>query len=234
MKKTTLTLVTTLLALSATLVACGQQTTTNSNNSQTPTTTNAQSTPQGESDTITAKQVATDTLVRSHSPIIGKVDAPVTIVEFFDPSCEACRAMNPYVKQIINEHNGKVRLVLRYTLFHKGSEQVARILETAKEQGIYEPVLAAVFEAQPQWHDDETVKAAWQVAIKAGLDEQKARASMNSDKINQVLKQDMDDAKTIKISGTPTYYVNGKLLTKLSPDGLQAMVANEVKTTAKP
>ena len=225
MKKTTLTLVTTLLALSATLVACGQQTTT---------TTNAQSTPQGESDTITAKQVATDTLVRSHSPIIGKVDAPVTIVEFFDPSCEACRAMNPYVKQIINEHNGKVRLVLRYTLFHKGSEQVARILETAKEQGIYEPVLAAVFEAQPQWHDDETVKAAWQAAIKAGLDEQKARASMNSDKINQVLKQDMDDAKTIKISGTPTYYVNGKLLTKLSPDGLQAMVANEVKTTAKP
>ena len=71
-------------------------------------------------------------------------------------------------------------------------------------------------------------------AIIAGLDEQKARASMNSDKINQVLKQDMDDAKTIKISGTPTYYVNGKLLTKLSPDGLQAMVANEVKTTAKP
>ena len=52
MKKTTLTLVTTLLALSATLVACGQQTTTNSNNSQTPTTTNAQSTPQGESDPL--------------------------------------------------------------------------------------------------------------------------------------------------------------------------------------
>ncbi|MFS8328883.1 thioredoxin domain-containing protein, partial [Vreelandella titanicae] len=33
--------------------------------------------------------------MRSHSPILGREDAPVTIVEFFDPACEACRAFYP-------------------------------------------------------------------------------------------------------------------------------------------
>jgi protein-disulfide isomerase len=231
MKKPIVTSLTAIL-IATSLVACGQQTDSNPSSSQ--ATASSQFTPQAEREVITAKQVANETLVRPHSPIIGKTDAPVTIVEFFDPSCEACRAMSPFVQQIMNEQNGKVRLVLRYTLFHKGSEQVARILETAREQGVFKPVLDAVFESQPQWHDDETVKAAWSAAVKAGLDEQKARTGMNSDKINQVLKQDMDDAKAIKITGTPTYFVNGKLLTNLSPEDLQVMVANEVKSTDKP
>ena len=34
-------------------------------------------------------------LVRPHSPVIGPRDARVTIVEFFDPSCETCRAFYP-------------------------------------------------------------------------------------------------------------------------------------------
>src|SRR5690606_654578 len=52
-------------------------------------------------------------LVRPHSPVIGREDAPVTVVEFFDPSCEACRAFYPIVKQILAAHPDDVRVVLR-------------------------------------------------------------------------------------------------------------------------
>ena len=52
--------------------------------------------------------------------------------------------MHPYVKQIQAAYPDNVRLVLRYVLFHKGSEEAVRILETAREQGVYEPVLDAV------------------------------------------------------------------------------------------
>jgi protein-disulfide isomerase len=65
---------------------------------------------------------ATESLVRSHSPVIGPTDAPVTIVEFFDPSCEACRAFYPIVKQIMAGYPNEVRLVLRYAPFHEGSD----------------------------------------------------------------------------------------------------------------
>ena len=37
-------------------------------------------------------------LVRMHSPVLGPVNAPVTIVEFFDPACETCREFYPIVK----------------------------------------------------------------------------------------------------------------------------------------
>lgn len=100
-------------------------------------------------------------LVRDYSPVIGPKNAPVTIVEFFDPSCEGCRAMYPYVKQILADYPDDVRLVLRYVLFHGGSEEAVRILEAARMQNVHEPVLDAVMKSQPQWHDDPEEKAAW-------------------------------------------------------------------------
>src|SRR3546814_19849744 len=45
-----------------------------------------------------------DSLIRPHSPTIGPKNAPVTIVEFFDPSCEACRAFYPTVKGIVAKY----------------------------------------------------------------------------------------------------------------------------------
>ncbi|WP_148863323.1 DsbA family protein [Marinobacter fonticola] len=170
-------------------------------------------------------------LVRDYSPVIGPEDAPVTIVEFFDPSCEACRAMYPYVKQIMAAYPDKVRLVLRYVLFHKGSEEAVRILETAREQAIYEPVLDAVMEAQPQWHDDPDVTAAWDAAKSAGLDVEAARASMNSSEIDDIIQQDAADVKAVGISGTPTFYVNGEQLSRLGPQELYDLVSSKVESS---
>ncbi len=87
-----------------------------------------------------------DRLVRPHSPVIGPVDAPVTLVEFFDPSCEACRAFHPILGQILSRYPEELRLVLRYTPLHEGSDEVVRILEAARRQDRFEEVLDRVFE----------------------------------------------------------------------------------------
>ena len=172
---------------------------------------------------------ASSSLVRFHSPTLGPIKAPVTIVEFFDPSCESCRAFFPYVKQIMAQYPQDVRLVVRYVLFHKGSEEAVRLLETARMQGLYEPVLAAVLEAQPLWHDDAQAQKAWEAAAAVGLDVEKARATMNSPAIDDILAKDAADVKKVGIQGTPTFFVNGTLLTKFGPEPLLELVQSELQ-----
>ena len=48
-----------------------------------------------------------DRLVRFHSPIFGPANAPVTIVEFFDPACETCRAFYPMVKNLMKQYHNR-------------------------------------------------------------------------------------------------------------------------------
>jgi protein-disulfide isomerase len=176
---------------------------------------------------------APNALVRSHSPIIGPATAPVTIVEFFDPSCAACRIFHPIVKQIMAKHPGDVRLVMRYVLFHEGSEEAARVIEAAHGQGLFEPVLEAILEAQAEWHADPKVQKAWEAAAAAGLDVEKARKAIMSPEIDAVLGKDMADAKTFGIRRTPTLFVNGQPLTKLAAEPLQELVQSELDRAAQ-
>ena len=56
-----------------------------------------------------AAQINSEALVRPHSPVFGNPAAKVTIVEFFDPSCETCRVFYPIVKGMVNASFGQVR-----------------------------------------------------------------------------------------------------------------------------
>jgi protein-disulfide isomerase len=172
-----------------------------------------------------------DTLVRPHSPIIGPVDARVTIVEFFDPSCEACRAFYPIVKQILAKFPKDVRLVLRYTPLHEGSDEAVRILEAARLQGKFEPVLEALLARQPEWavHGAPDLAKAWAFAEQAGLDGDAARRVIASPEIDAVVAQDVADVQSNNIRRTPTFFVNGKTLAKFGPQELYDLVRSEVE-----
>ena len=178
----------------------------------------------------TAKDVESTVFVRPHSPIVGPKKAPVTIVEFFDPSCEACLAMYPYVKQILAQYPDDVRLVIRYLPLHKGSEEAIRIIEAGRSQGKFIPVFEAVLEKQPQWHDGD-MASAWDAAKAAGLNVKKATAGMKSSKVTAAIKQDVADKVALDVRGTPTFFINGKPLTQLSPQQLYEQVRAEVEAS---
>lgn len=175
-------------------------------------------------------------MVRDYSPVIGRKEAPVTVVEFFDPSCEACRAFYPYVKQIMEMTGPDVRLVLRYTALHEGSDEVVGILEAARKQDRFIPVLEAILEKQPEWaiHGAPDTAKAWDIAIAAGLDAAVARDYVKSPDVERVLTQDTADFQAIGVRQTPTFYVNGRPLTDFSPQGLLDLVAEELKERAQP
>ena len=140
-----------------------------------------------------------------HSPVFGPANAPVTIVEFFDPACETCRAMYPIVKDLLAQHPTEVRLVMRYAPLHKGSDMVVKLLEAAKRQGKYQAVLEAVLEAQPAWadHHQPDVMLAFKAAAQTGLDITQALEDVQKPEMDALLQQDIADLTALKVSKTP-------------------------------
>jgi protein-disulfide isomerase len=168
--------------------------------------------------------------VRPHSPVIGPEDAPVTISEFFDPSCEACRAYYPIVKQIMDRHAGEVKLVVRYAPFHEGSDEAIRILEAARLQDLFVPVLEALLARQPEWavHGDPNLELAWSIAGEAGLDVEQARQDALRPGITGVINADMADIEALGVAQTPTFFVNGRAPVSPNPQDLADLVAEMV------
>ena len=169
-------------------------------------------------------------LVPEHAPILGARNGSVTIVEFFDPACEGCRAFYPAVKRILAAHPNDARLVLRYAPFHRGSEEAVRILHAALLQGKFEAVLDALIEQQSEWasHAEPNIERAWTIAQAAGLDIARARIDGFSEGADEALERDKADTRSQLIQVTPTFLVNGRRVVALSEDALHDLVVEEI------
>ena len=173
-----------------------------------------------------------EALVRPWSPVLGPKDAPVTIVEFFDPACEACRAFHPIVKDIMAEHGDAVRVVVRYTPFHGEVSDIAiRVLEAARIQGVFEPVMDALMREQPRWasHGGMRPDLIIQIAGEAGLDLGKSEAQIRAPDVVAILNQDRADVEAVGVRQTPTFFVNERPLDPFGEAELRALVAEEVR-----
>jgi protein-disulfide isomerase len=178
---------------------------------------------------ITVAQDRSALVTRAGAPVFGAPEAKVTIVEFFDPACEACRAFHAPVKQIINTSFGRVNLVLRYAPLHKDSDKAALMLEAARLQGKYWPAVKAALNSQDSWasHHAPEVSKLWPVLQAAGVDIERARTDMNSEAVRAILQQDVAALTALKVQRTPTFYVNGKPLTDFGYEQLKQLVAQQ-------
>ena len=168
-------------------------------------------------------------LLRPFAPTYGPDDAPVTIVEFFDPACEACRAFYPIVKGIMKKHKGKVRLVLRYVAFHGPSEEAIRVLEAARIQGAFTKTLKRLYETQPKWaRHGRPAASVWAMVEDLGLDLEKAKIDKNLPDIQAILTTSAQDVQAAGVRKTPTFFVNGKPLPKFGAAELEELVESEI------
>ncbi len=183
-----------------------------------------------------AAQSNSDALIRASSPVFGNPAAKVTIVEFFDPACETCRAFYPLVKTIVNSSFGQVRLVVRHAPLHQGSDTAVKILEAARLQGQYWPAVERALAGQPQWaaHGNARPELIWDLITDVGLDMAKARADADSPAVAQLLSQDIADMKALKVDRTPGFFVNGTPLRDFGEAQLRALVDQEIKKVKAP
>ena len=180
---------------------------------------------------IAEKAPTDDTVfVRPHSRRLGPRDAKVTVVEFLDPECESCRAMYPMVKNLLDQYDGRVRLVIRYMPLHPNSLYAAGALEAAGEQGRYWEMLETLFRHQPVWgsHHHPRPELIPGYAREVGLDMQAFERSLSAGAHRSIVEADHADGRTLGVTGTPTFFVNGRLLERLGHDTLQALIVEEL------
>ncbi len=168
---------------------------------------------------------------RAGAPTKGPDDARVTIVEFFDPACETCRDFLPMVTSLMNKYPGKVRVVMRYAPLHPGSDQVVKMLEAAHLQGKFWPALELLFSTQNRWTANHTSQPMRAMAILNSLDidQDRLASDMNSDRVNQVVIKDIQDAQAMGVRATPEFFVNGHPLPSWGFEQLSQLVDKTVE-----
>ncbi len=168
--------------------------------------------------------------VREHSQTLGSDEAKVYLVEFSDPMCETCGSFHPFVKKLMADNPGKIKLVIRYAPFHDGSDYFVKILEAARKQGKYWEALEVMYKTQRYWasHHNPQPQLIWKFLPSAGLDLEKIRNDMNDPEIAKLIKQDLADAKTLNVRKTPGFFVNGKSLPSFGYNQLQELVESEI------
>jgi protein-disulfide isomerase len=174
-------------------------------------------------------------LVRFHSPSLGRADAPVQIVEFLDPACETCAAFYPLVKKLMAANREDIRLTVRYAPFHQGSDEVVKALEASRKQGKYWQALESLLASQPGWvqHHQARADLIWPSLARAGLDIERLKSDMQSPDIARVIAQDVADARTLNVTKTPEYFVNGRPLPSFGFEQLRTLVDEELAATSK-
>ena len=169
-------------------------------------------------------------LERPYSYSIGNKDAKVHLVEFFDPACETCAQFKPLVEKIMEDNKDKIRLTLRYAPYHSGSDYVVKMLEAARKQGKFEETLDMMFATQKYWasHHQPKPQVLWQFLPKLGLDIDQLVIDMKDPKLDDLIKQDLADAKILGATKTPSYFVNGKPLQKFGYVQLKELIYSEL------
>jgi protein-disulfide isomerase len=162
--------------------------------------------------------------------ILGDEDAPVTIIEFSDYECPFCaRFYLNTLPQLKREYidTGKVKLVYRdFPLsFHQNAQKAAEAAECAGEQDKYYEMHDKIFENQQAI----TTTNLKEYAKEIGLDTNEFNECLDSGEMANEVQKDFQDGQNAGVRGTPTFFINGKLLRGAQPfEEFQKIIEKEL------
>jgi len=153
--------------------------------------------------------------VPAGSPATGADDAPVTIVEFTDYQCPYCHRAQATVDEVLSRYKGKVRLVHRdFPLEgHSRAFPAARAARCAGEQGRFWEYHRSLMTVNGSLDDVDLTGR----AKAAGLDPAKFGACIGSQRHDEEIRASFAQGEALGVTGTPAYFINGRLLSGARP-----------------
>lgn len=143
----------------------------------------------------------------------GPADAKVTIVEFSDFECPACRVAEAPMRGILKLYEGKVRLIFKHfplERMHRWARPAAIASECAGKQGKFWEFHHDLYDRQEAWPNDKFEERMTAYAKNAKLDEAAWRACRQDPAVSAAVTADYDDGMNAWVGSTPTFFINGK------------------------
>jgi protein-disulfide isomerase len=143
-----------------------------------------------------------------HDHVRGPLGAPVTIVEYGDFECPYCGRAEPIVRRLLEDF-GDVRYVWRHlplTDVHTHAQLAAEAAEAAAAQDAFWPMHDLLLERQ----DALGVRDLLGYAAELGLDVERFERDLRAHAGAARIADDVDSADLSGVSGTPTFFVNGR------------------------
>jgi protein-disulfide isomerase len=140
------------------------------------------------------------------APSEGPADAPVTIVVWSDYACKYCNLVQGVLDQLWRLYPGKLRLVHRTLPLDLDDTVAAEASLAAAAQGAWRPMHDRLYAV----HGKVDRAAVELIARSLGLDLARLRADLDTHAYAAAIVADIHDAAALGVSGTPTFFVDGK------------------------
>jgi protein-disulfide isomerase len=143
---------------------------------------------------------------RGEGPSEGPADAPVTIVVWSDYACGYCNRVQDTLDRLDRLYPAQLRWVHRTLPLDDDNTLASEAALAAAAQGRFRPMHARMFALRG--HVDRADVEL--VARELGLDMLKFRADLDTRVRRKEIAADMEDAQRLGVTGTPTFFVNGR------------------------
>jgi protein-disulfide isomerase len=141
--------------------------------------------------------------------IRGREDAPVTLVEYGDFECPYCGQAEGVLRELLRDAGDDVRYVWRHLPLadvHPSAELAAQAAEAAAAQGAFWKMHDVLLEHQ----DALTPPDLMRYAAELELDVERFTDDLERRAFAARIAEDVDGADRSNVSGTPTFFVNGR------------------------
>lgn len=164
--------------------------------------------------TITGSSQANEIQANDH--LKGNKEAKVIFIEYSDFQCPACAAYYPIIKEIVKIYQDKVLFVYRHfplRQIHPNAQPAAQAAVAAGLQNKFWEMHDLIFERQKNWSEVKNPKDLFiQYAQELALDIEKFKLDLDSKEVKDKVNADYNSAISLRLNGTPTFFLNGQKL----------------------
>ena len=165
----------------------------------------------------------------------GNPDAKAILIGYGDFQCPACAAYEPLLNRLSEEFPNDLAMVFRHfplRTIHPNANVAAYASEAADKQGKFWEMHDLLYAKQIDWEKAGDPKSMFAIyAVQLGLNKDQFVADMNSDAIKAKIDADYTMANRIGLTGTPTFFLNGKQLMQnpSSYEAFKALIEAEIQ-----